>query len=557
MEKRFDDILNYLCSGIMSKSERQSVRDELYDHLMCRYETNVAVGMSEDEAEEKAVEALGDKSDLKFKLSQVHSYAPKPTLKKAMNLLILGYILISFHISFFDGMKEITSFVGDVCLLVSLFCLGKANKKIRSSFAMKALSFFISAACKAAEPIYNVPIPVTASTGIVSLVLSFLCFIFLILGLKELVKPYLDGYSKKIPFDSGTAVNILWGAVNTFVFLCFALDGEISAEFESIILFCFGFVVIVFNLFIFVRSSNLLWNSDHEYRIEDSPKKKAVAAVLAVIIAVIPTVAVDFALAGQKAETLVYSVDDSDMPQSEYERICSNLLSYGIPEKIVYSLPESEILKYSDSISKNDYDEETLRYLGEPCYSHEAEICNDVNAVFSVCAVGMTDSDGYPYVRILSWVEYLSTGKGYDDALFWGTVQKNLILYNSREAYEGDLLLILSEENGKLIKNEPLDIYTDKDGLTDRMTGVRFQSKEKMTVIHAETYGLSKNMVVTNANYYLQLAHRVSPFTLFYRSPLTVKENNVRQNGMGYMLFNENTMICWCAPDSAEEQNEK
>ena len=552
-EHKFDDILNYLCSGIMSKTERQSVRDELYDHLMCRYETNIAVGMDETEAEKNAVDALGDKSMLKFKLSQVHSYAPKPTMKKAMNLLILGYILISFHISFFAEMKEITTFIGNICLLVALFCLGKANKKIKWSFTAKAVSFLVSVFCKSAEPIYNLPIPVTASTGVVSMVLSFLCLVFLILGLKELVKPYLDGYPKKIPFDSGAAVNLLWGAVNTFIFTGFALDGKTSAEFESITLLCFGMAVIIFNLLIFVRSSKLLWNSDHEYKIEDSSAKKWIAAVLALIIGVVPTVAVDFALAGQKAETSVYSVDDTDIPQAEYERICSNLLSYGIPEKIVYSLPESEILKYSDSINKNDYDEETLKYLGDPCYSHEAEICNDVNAVFSVCAVGMADSRGYPYVRIISWVEYLSTGKGYDDALFWGYLQKNLILYNSYEAYEGDLLLILSEENGKIIKNEPLDIYTDKNGLTDRMTGVRFESKEKMTLIHAETFGLSSNKGVTYANYYLQLAHRVSPFTLFYRSPLTVKENNVRQNGMGYTLYNENTMISWCSPESAEE----
>ena len=40
----FDDFLSRLTDSIVSKKERQEVRDEVYDHLMCRYETNIAVG---------------------------------------------------------------------------------------------------------------------------------------------------------------------------------------------------------------------------------------------------------------------------------------------------------------------------------------------------------------------------------------------------------------------------------------------------------------------------------------------------------------------------------
>ena len=124
--------------------------------------------------------------------------------------------------------------------------------------------------------------------------------------------------------------------------------------------------------------------------------------------------------------------------------------------------------------------------------------------------------------------------------------------------YKVDLLdeseeIALEIPNGKIIKNEPLDIYTEKDGLTERMAGARFESKENLTVIHAETFGLSSNTGVSYTNYYLEIAHRVSPFTLFYRSPLSVKENSVRQNGIGYQMHFVNTEIAWCAPDSTEE----
>ena len=77
----------------MSKSERQSVRDELYDHLMCKYETNLAIGMDEEKATEEAIDALGNKSVLKENLQKVHWYYPAQSLKSALNMLIISMVM--------------------------------------------------------------------------------------------------------------------------------------------------------------------------------------------------------------------------------------------------------------------------------------------------------------------------------------------------------------------------------------------------------------------------------------------------------------------------------
>lgn len=555
-EHNFDEILDFLCSGIMSKSEKQSVRDELYDHLMCKYEINLAVGLDEETAEKKAVEELGDASTLRFKLGQVHSYTPKPILKKAMNLLIFGYVLTSFHISLFAGMKEITTFIGSVCMIVALFCLGKANKKIRNSFFVKSIASVFSWFAVAVEPIYSFPFAIIGAIGVINNLLTLVYMTLLILGLKELVSPYIGSYPKKIPFDAGIGFNVLWGISNTVLYAFLIDSGDTSAEFQSIFLFAFAVILIILNLLILVRSSKLLWNSDHEYKIEDSSAKKRVAALLAVVIAVAPTVAVDLALATQKAETSVYSIEDSDLSQGEYERICSNLLSYGIPEKVVYSLPKSEIIEYSGSVNKSDYSEDTQKFLEEAVSSHYTAVCNDIDMIFSTCAVAMTDASGYPYVRILSWVEYESGGKGYDDAVFWDYSQTHFLPQNNDEEYEGDFLLILSTEDDKIMKNKPLDIYTDNNALTDRMTGVRFESKEDLFVIHAETFGLTERDGNTLSNYLFEFCHRTSPFTFFYRSPLSVKENRVYFNSLGYDLTQFGTMLSWAFPEDELEKNE-
>lgn len=555
-ENRFEQILDYLCSGIMSKSEKQCVRDELYDHLMCKYEINLAVGLDEEQAEKKAVEELGDASTLRFKLGQVHSYAPKPTLKKAMNLLIFGYVLTSFHISLFAGMKEITTFIGSVCMIVALFCLGKANNKIRLSFFAKTTASVLAWLAYAVEPIYSLPFELTAAVGIINNLLSPIYMILLILGLKELANPYIGGYPKMIPFDAAAFFNGFMGLINVVLFGFIIDDGDLNAEFESIILFGIMVICIVLNLVVFVRSSKLFWNSDHEYKIGDSSAKKKIAVFLAIIIAVVPTVAVDLALATQKAETSAYSIEDYDMLQSEYERICTNLLSYGIPEKVVYSLPKSEITKYSKCINMSDYSAEMQKFLEDTVSQYYTNVCNDVEIGFSTCAIGITDETGYPYVRVLSWIEYLSEGKGYDDAVFWDYSQTHFLPLNYDEEYEGDFLLILSDEDGKIMKNEPLDIYTDENALTDRMTGVRFESKKDLLIIHAETLQMAERNGNTLSNYLFELSHRNSPFTFYYRSPLSAKENGVYWDAIGYRMTSAAKLISWAYPEDEFEEYE-
>lgn len=553
-EHNFDEILEYLCSGIMSKSEKQSVRDELYDHLMCKYETNLAIGLDEEAAVNKAVEELGDASTLRFKLSQVHSYAPKPTLKKAMNMLIFGYVMTSFHISFFTGMREIMTFIGTVCILVAVFCMRKANQKLNLAFYTKTVSSVFALFANAIKPIYSMPFWVEAAAGIISNLLSPVFLILLISGIKELVAPYIGSYPKKIPFDFGLAINGLWGAIYIVIYAVLIDSGETSAEIQSVLLAILLITAVVLNLVIFARSSKLLWNSDHEYKIEDSPKKKALAAVVAIAVAIVPVAAVDISLANQKAETVVYTVDDADLSQIEYERICGNLLSYGIPENVVCSLPKSELKNYSRSVHKSKLSEANRQLLEGCVQTHQNNVCHGLETSFSTCAVGMAEEDGYPIIRVLSWVEYKSsTDYDYSDALFWECDWRHNVAINSGEEYNGDFLLILSREDDKMLKNEPLDIYTDKEALTDRMIGVRFEGKKDLLIIHAENLGLAITKETRMSNYMFEFYHRVMPFSILYPSPLMVYNADDYYNYFEYIRGYSVMLLSWAIPGDEYE----
>lgn len=300
--------------------------------------------------------------------------------------------------------------------------------------------------------------------------------------------------------------------------------------------------------------SKLLWNSDHEYRIEDSPKKKALAAFVAVAVAIVPVAAVDISLANQKAETVVYTVDDADLSQSEYERICGNLISYGIPENIVCSLPESELENYSRSVHKSELSEANIKLLEGSVQTHHNSVCNDLETAFSTCAVGMTDDDGYPFIRVLSWMEYKSsTDYNYSDVLFWECDWRHNVTMNSAEEYNGDFLLILSREDDKIMKNQPLDIYTDKEALTDRMIGVRFQGKEDLLIIHAENLGLAITKETRMSNYMFEFYHRVMPFSILYPSPLMIYNADSLYEHFEYIRGYGVMMLSWAIPGDEYE----
>ncbi len=86
-------ILDRICSGIASKSERSDARDELYDHIMNHYEKNIACGLTEDEAYSEAVKVLGDKDEIHNFLKRVHKYK-KPKEKISIAIEILAVVII-------------------------------------------------------------------------------------------------------------------------------------------------------------------------------------------------------------------------------------------------------------------------------------------------------------------------------------------------------------------------------------------------------------------------------------------------------------------------------
>ena len=527
-ESRFEEILDFLCSGIMSKTERQNVRDELYDHLMCKYETYLAMGLDEDSAEESAINDLGDKTVIKHRLSQVHSYYPKLSMKKAMNLLILGFCLMSFQINIIINTGEITKFIGHVILLVALFCLSKSNDKLKKAFIFGSAEFTLSKIAVAIVPALSSAVFwIPHILYIASSVSNIIKWFYLFYGLRDLALPFKQEYKKNIPFGFAAFVNSI--APLYFIWLYSAMivseetDFSVTGEVAYIII-PFALASIILTLVVFVMSSKCLWQNDHEYKIATSSKKKALAAVLAVAVAIVPVIAVDLYVSFERAETEIYSIDDSDISDDEYNRICNNLLSYGVPEKLVYSLPESEIIKFKNSIPATEF--EHPDYF--PLVNKSVDLGRN-GFMFDAynCAIGLKDESGVIDSRFMVWIEYIATTHSYSDYIQILAPTGDFIPTNG----SSDTVLILSEENSKIMKNEPLEIYYS-DFFGGSVTGIKFQAKKDMLIYLGKNYFIDGTQ--SNAHQMLNVYHKVFPITSIRNVP---DINDYKNDALGIIPF--------------------
>lgn len=66
------DWVRRACAPLRYPPDRAETERELYEHIMCRYQTFLDSGMSEQEADEAAAEAMGDPAEVGRELAAVH-----------------------------------------------------------------------------------------------------------------------------------------------------------------------------------------------------------------------------------------------------------------------------------------------------------------------------------------------------------------------------------------------------------------------------------------------------------------------------------------------------
>ena len=164
----------------------------------------------------------------------------------------------------------------------------------------------------------------------------------------------------------------------------------------------------------------------------------------------------------------------------------------------------------------------------------------------SVCcgAVGYVDQKGNCVARYMTFIEYSDNVKQkYTDYITMDRVRS--VPFNYDEEYNGDLFLVLSEKDGKLvsqkdcklIRNEPLEIYTDPNWQEQRISGVKYEVKDSMLIYYGTTY--ERDIGEIGDNLYLRLYHRTFPLTSMRKPP---ESGQFSDNIIGFEPFTIETL---------------
>ncbi len=518
-EHNFDEILEYLCSGIMSKSERQSVRDELYDHLMCKYETNLAIGMDEEKATEEAIDALGNKYVLKENLQKVHWYYPAQSLKSALNMLIISMVM-PILTSFLANSPYLVETLPVFAILIyaidlaALFSLRTSNSVFNFAFKYEIFYTAVVLLNEAVEPYVNFD---EYWQSLILILLNLASVFLRFKGIKELLKPY-----SKTDDVSKISIQYVFILVNSIYFIVVSYNpgGVLLAWYLVMLLtLLYGFVSKM------LKISDVLYKSDHEYKVELSVPKRLAVGLAVVVFAVCSIFAADLIYSNikiTKNENEIYTVNDCEMEESEYNRICETLVSYGIREEYVSVFPKSELMNYENAVNKSELTESAQQFLDyydtygtnvDLYYGDNEEKMFDSVYVdnYSVC-LGYSE-DGLlrvRFIKIFCVPSYVSDSY-YKDAVVFD--DEDFVYNGVFNEKDGDFITAMKLKDSKLYKKEVKNLGNSSYS----PTGFIFDVEPGTIIIYATT----KKLIDINSaifNFDFTYYHQKYPITFPLRT---------------------------------------
>ena len=351
---RFDKFLDYVCGDIISDRERENTRNELYDHLMCTYECNLAQGMDEEHAAIEAENSMGDKNDVKTKLGQVHASFPELRFKSALALVIAGFFFASFQISLLSGMDILIKLFGQSLMIAGIFCLRKAHKKLGLSFAAIMGQYVLSGASTVLTPIaedHPLPIFILSLLGAICGAAFWILFVG---GLIDLTRGREDAEALHLPLCAVS--NVLLSALSggTYIYMYITKTASLNSE-SAPVFFLIAISLVILNMIITIavlrRANKFLYESGHEYEAESSGLRKAAVTLCAFALVLAACAGFDTYRLTRKAEIEPYSTADIAMDADERARIENTLADYGVDREVLKLLPNSEIMRFRNTAS--------------------------------------------------------------------------------------------------------------------------------------------------------------------------------------------------------------
>lgn len=323
--------INTASKGIHDKRIKRELKDELFSHLIEIYERNIALGMSDEDAQKDAVSHMGDSEAVAETFRQLYPISSEQYFKQSAWMVAFPLLFIfSISIRGIDFLYLLT-----FLLFCSLTRIRKINKTLNAAFITSLISgilqvilFFIQYSILLDR---TVNICIALSSQVMYAIIYTLIIVGLIKVKKELEEPKED----------------FWLAYASIPAMIISIGLAILSEF-TLIDYNWSFIGLLFGFLINILPIAVIYTTvkDIDYLETGVPVKFLSRKKIALIFALLFVFSMYFVVSERFIShypPVEYSVNDTEEDVTETR---NNLIEMGLPVNVAYDLPESEILKY-------------------------------------------------------------------------------------------------------------------------------------------------------------------------------------------------------------------
>lgn len=442
----FEEYIKFVCRKIMSVKKRNEVREELYSHFLEEYDKNIALGLNDLSAQQKAIEKMGNKENLADDFGKIYSIVPTEYMRSSLNFIIWGMILSHFHIKLFIGMKEITTFIGQALLIYGLFKLRKTEKRLNQalilSVAISAIGIVLQGICYYIVDYSDLMLAWSS----VTIFTSILTYWWLFSGIRKLCETVITEKDKSPRLYLAFAMWVLFALTVYSAYLSEMTEIVLIAPIYLIIMLCqLG------------KAKNVLSHQEPEFELKQSlnQTENIIYWVLIAALAITPVISMVVA-ANTTPDYEVYNSADTDVSKKDIESAKSHILKLGLPEDVLKDLPDSEILKYTDATYLQV--EKKREYTKNNIYGEK------IVATSQIFNFYFDDAE----MRVLTKVDIPDNSViKYRSGVYFNFYNEDFVpLYDGNGLDDYDkLYLALSENGNKTLSYHPLSEYTPDNSL--------------------------------------------------------------------------------------------
>lgn len=330
--KILNTYINNVCKGIRDRKVKNELKDELLSHLLEIYERNIALGLSDEEAQKDAVAHMGDSEAVSKTFKKIYPVSSAEYFKYTGKLLALGLIFSMLNITSYRGLNAMFGF--SVVLQSALDRIKNINNTLHKAYILSYINSVLQTIFLVCRHNFLIDEKIVIVFSIILNATIIVPYIFTIIGLigvrKQLGenKPYIG-----------------LGIISIFaIVICFSIT-TIQLYIDRIEL-CFlaAFISLFPAGFMYVISED---DIDRLNTGIPGEKKTSIKRILlGIIIMAIGISSIFTAELFTYHKPIEYITDDINKNVNE---IRNNLVNLGLPENIANELPESEILKYCNA----------------------------------------------------------------------------------------------------------------------------------------------------------------------------------------------------------------